>query len=80
MNQLEMFAPQQQRQAEMPTADTVRPRLEAVLRQLADGSAARWSDGEKRRWLVVFPQMCEWLPENDRAKLLCEFKRLTTEL
>jgi hypothetical protein len=78
MNQLEMFAPQQQRQAEVPTAETVRPRLEAVLRQLADGSAAQWSVAERRRWLVVFPQMCEWLPEIERAKFIGEFNSFTT--
>lgn len=80
MNQLEMFAPQQQRQAEMPTAETVRPRLAAVLRQLTDGSAARWSESEKRRWRVVFPQMCEWLPEDERTTLRAEFERLAVVL
>lgn len=80
MNQLEMFAPQQQRQAEMPTAETVRPRLVAVLRQLTDGSAARWSESEKRRWIVVFPQMCEWLPEDERTTMRAEFERLAVML
>jgi hypothetical protein len=80
MNQLEMFAPQQQRQAEMPTAETVRPRLHAVLRQLSDGSAVRWSEAEKRRWIVVFPQMCEWLPEDERTTMREEFDQLAVVL
>lgn len=80
MNQLEMFAPQQQRQAEMPTAETVRPRLVAVLRQLTDGSAVQWSEAERRRWIVVFPQMCEWLPEDERTTMRAQFERLAVVL
>lgn len=64
----------------MPTADSVRPRLEAVLRQLRDGSSAKWSASELRRWSVVFPQMCEWLPEDERLVMRGEFQRLITEI
>jgi hypothetical protein len=62
----------------MPTADSVRPRLEAVLQQLRDGSASRWSKPERGRWLVVFPQMCEWLPEPERELKRAEFLRLSS--
>lgn len=77
MNQLELFAPPAQKKAEMPTADSVRPRLEAVLQQLRDGSASRWSKAEKGRWSVVFSQMCEWLPEPERELKRAEFLRLS---
>lgn len=77
MNQLEMFAPPAQKKAEMPTADSVRPRLEAVLQQLRDGSATGWSRAERGRWLAVFPQMCEWLPEPERELKRAEFLRLS---
>ncbi len=63
----------------MPTADSVRPRLEAVLAQLRDGSSSAWTQAERRRWYVVFPQMCEWLPENERALKRAEFLRLWAE-
>jgi hypothetical protein len=76
MDQLELFAPPARKQAEMPTADSVRPRLVAVLDQLRDGSASRWSNAELRRWSVVFPQMCEWLPEPERSLKRAEFLRL----
>lgn len=76
MSQLELFAPPAQKKAEMPTADNVRPRLEAVLQQLRDGSASRWSKADRGRWLVVFPQMCEWLPEPERELKRAEFLRL----
>jgi hypothetical protein len=76
MSQLEMFAPSAQKKAAAPTADTVRPRLEAVLEQLRDGSASRWSKAEQQRWSVVFPQMCEWLPEAEREFKRAEFLRL----
>ena len=76
MLQLEMFAPPAAKRPEMPTADSVRPRLHAVLRQLRDGTAAGWSDAERRRWFVVFPQMCAWLPEDERDAARQEFGRL----
>jgi hypothetical protein len=60
----------------MPTADTVRPKLEAVLRQLRDGGASEWSEAEQRRWQVIFPQMCDWLPEDEREIKRAEFRRL----
>lgn len=79
MTQFELFPPPAQKKAQMPTADTVRPRLEAVLRQLRDGSASQWSKAERGRWSVVFPQMCEWLPEAEREFERAEFRRLWTE-
>lgn len=77
MNQLEMFAPPAQKKVEMPTADSVRPRLDAVLQQLRDGSASQWPRAERERWLVVFPQMCDWLPEPERELKRAEFLRLS---
>ena len=80
MTQLEMFAPLAPKQPTMPTAESVRPRLRAVLRELQDGSARSWSVAQRRRWAVVFPQMCEWLPEVERAELRGEFQRLVSNL
>jgi len=77
MSQLEMFIPPAQRAPTMPTADSVRPRLEAVLQQLRDGSASQWPQSERRRWSVVFPQMCGWLPDSEREFKLAEFLRLS---
>lgn len=76
MSQLEMFAAPAQARAQMPTADSVRPKLDAVLRQLRDGRAANWTHAERRRWAVVFPQMCEWLPDGERESKRTEFRRL----
>jgi hypothetical protein len=60
----------------MPTADTVRPKLDAVLDQIRTGQSANWSEAERRRWRVVFPQMCEWLPEGERELKRAEFRQL----
>jgi hypothetical protein len=76
MSQFEMFSPSAPRKIQMPTADTVRPKLDAVLRQLKDGQASDWSKAEQRRWEVIFPQMCEWLPEGEREMKRAEFQRL----
>lgn len=79
MSQIEMFAPPAPKKPLMPTAETVRPRLDAVLRQLRDGSSSRWTRAERRRWSVVFPQMCDWLPESERELKRAEFQRLSAE-
>ena len=79
MSQFELFAPVAQKKPRMPTAETVRLRLDAVLQELRDGSASAWSRAEQRRWSVVFPQMCEWLPEVERETKRAEFLRLTTK-
>ena len=76
MSQIEMFAPPAARKAAMPTAETIRPKLDAVLDQLRDGRAEAWSEAERRRWRVVFPQMCEWLPEAEREPKRAAFRRL----
>lgn len=76
MSQIEMFAPPAPKRAHMPTAESVRPRLDTVLRQLRDGSASTWSETERRRWRTVFPQMCEWLPEEEREAKRVEFDGL----
>ncbi|MBV8563827.1 MAG: hypothetical protein JO273_00050 [Methylobacteriaceae bacterium] len=77
MTQLEMsFGTPARRSADSPTIDSIRQRLEAVLQQLRDGSASQWSKAEQRRWSVVFPQMCEWLPQTEREVKRAEFLRL----
>jgi hypothetical protein len=50
--------------------------LDGVLRQIRDGRASEWSGAERRRWRVIFPQMCEWLPEDERELKRTEFRRL----
>jgi hypothetical protein len=81
MSQFEMFdAPPARRKPEMPTAETVRPKLDSVLQQLKDGRALEWSEAEQRRWHVVFPQMCEWLPEGERELKRAEFRQLISSL
>lgn len=80
MSQLELFEAPAPRKIVMPTAETVRPRLEAILEQVKGGQAVKWSDAERRRWGVVFPQMCEWLPEEERELKRAEFRHLFDQL
>jgi hypothetical protein len=76
MSQIELFAPPAPSKPKMPTAETVRPKLEEVLDQLRNGMASNWSPAERRRWQAVFPQMCDWLPEGEREDKRAEFNRL----
>ena len=80
MSQFEMFAPAAPKRPDMPTAESVRPRLNAVLRQLREGRASDWSEAERRRWFVVFPQMCAWLPADEREAKRMEFDLLRSRV
>ncbi|NJN36030.1 MAG: hypothetical protein HC794_02015 [Nitrospiraceae bacterium] len=76
MSQIEMFAPVLKPKAALPTPETVRLRVDAVLKELRDGTASGWPESVWRRWKVVFPQMCEWLPESERDAKRSEFQKL----
>ena len=80
MAQLELFAQPDVAVSTVPTVESVRGRLDAVLRLLRSASELPWSAKETARWKVVFPQMADWLPENERHEVREEFVRLIEAL
>jgi len=80
MNQLDMFGSAAAKAPEMPTAETVRPRVEDLLTMLRASEEMPWAPAEMASWTVIFPQMINWLPESERAEVLARFEREISRL
>jgi hypothetical protein len=63
----------------MPTQPPVdhparaRAKLAALLEQVRVAKTMPWSDRDARMWQTVFPQMANWLPENEASQLCFAF-------
>jgi len=76
MDQLELFEPPATvASSVVPTVESVRQRIEAVLDFLRL-SASAVSPKEAARWRLVVPQMSDWLPPDERDAVRSEFSRL----
>ena len=76
MDQLELFEHSAPATAVTPTVESVRQRIEAVLRPLRSGGELPWSAKDTARWRLVVPQMADWLPAEERDVVRAEFARL----
>lgn len=56
-----------------PDPDRVRRKLHALLNKAKDAAAMPWPEREARMWQTVFPQMANWLPEEEANQLRFEF-------
>jgi hypothetical protein len=56
-------------------ADTelVRRRLHALLATAKAASVMPWPERDARMWQTVFPQMADWLPDDEASQLRFEF-------
>ncbi len=52
-----------------------RAKLTAVLATARAARTMPWSERDARMWQTVFPQMSNWLPEDEAAQLRFEFQR-----
>ncbi len=76
MQQLDMFGSAQAEVSIVPTPESIRARLVAVLDQLRSTDEMPWSPSEARGWSTVVPQMTNWLPETEAADVRNEFASL----
>ena len=58
-----------------PDPADIRRRLNAVLAAARAAPATPWPQREARMWQTVFPQMVNWLPEEEANVLLLAFAR-----
>ncbi len=56
-----------------PDPETVRRRLHALLDTARRAHAMPWSERDTRMWQTVFPNMANWLPEEEASQLRFEF-------
>ena len=56
-------------------ADTelVRRRLHALLAKARAAAVMPWPERDARMWQAVFPQMADWLPDDEAGQLRFEF-------
>ena len=57
----------------LPDPDDIRQRLHVLLDKARTAERMPWDERKARMWQIVFPQMANWLPEDERDQLRFEF-------
>ena len=57
----------------VPDPEKVRRRLQALLEKARSAQKMPWSERDARMWQTVFPNMANWLPDDEAARLRLEF-------
>ena len=59
----------------LPNPADIRRRLNALLDKARGAQAMPWNEREARMWRTVFPNMANWLPDEEADKLRLAFTR-----
>src|SRR4051794_2331254 len=59
----------------LPDPTKVRQRMQALLEKARSAETMPWPEREARMWQTVFPNMANWLPEEEAEQLRFEFAR-----
>jgi hypothetical protein len=59
----------------LPDPEKVRKRMMAVLEKARSAKTMPWSKRDARMWQTIFPNMANWLPEQEAAQMRFEFAR-----
>jgi len=73
MSQLELFIQPVVAQPTTPSVESVRERLQTLLKSLRGADAMPLTPREVAYWTVVTPQMSNWLPPEEKAAVCAEF-------
>ena len=65
-----MSAPQK---SDEPDPVVVRQRMHAVLATAKAAQKMPWNEHDARVWQIVFPNMANWLPDDEAAQMRFEF-------
>ena len=57
----------------VPDTELIRRRLQSVLATARAATTMPWPERDARMWLTVFPQMADWLPDDEANQLRFEF-------
>lgn len=57
----------------VPDTELIRRRLHALLETAREATTMPWPERDARMWLTVFPQMADWLPDDEASQLRFEF-------
>jgi hypothetical protein len=56
------------------TPDTIRAKMHKLLAEARAAAATPWPLRQTRTHMVMFPYMAEWLPKDEGAQLLLDFR------
>lgn len=59
----------------VPDPEAVRARLHNLLAMARGANVMPWPEHDARMWQTVFPQMANWLPDDEADQLRFEFVR-----
>jgi hypothetical protein len=59
----------------LPDPEKVRRRLNGLLEKARSAEKMPWSERDARMWQMVFPNMANWLPDDEAEQLRFEFAR-----
>jgi hypothetical protein len=65
--------PHQSQQSSTPDPERVRQKLHALLETARSADRMPWDPRKAGMWQIVFPQMANWLPDDEAAQLRFEF-------
>jgi hypothetical protein len=57
----------------VPDTELIRRRLHALLTTARGAAVMPWPERDARMWQTVFPQMADWLPDDEATQLRFEF-------
>jgi hypothetical protein len=60
--------------AYLPDPDKVRARLHKILAEMRDAQSLPWEWGRLSLYRTIFPQMTQYLPEDEGAQLRFQFE------
>lgn len=73
MSQLQLFTQPNVAQPTTPSVESVRQRLQKLLKSLRSADVMPLTAREIAYWTVVTPQMSNWLPPEEKAAICEEF-------
>ncbi len=73
IGQQDLFGPDQT-PAYRPDPDKVRARLHLILSEAKSAEVLPWDRGRLSLYRTIFPQMTQWLPDDEAAQLRFEFE------
>jgi hypothetical protein len=65
--------PHPERPSMLPDPDDIRRRLQDLLAKAKAADTMPWPEKKARVWEIVFPQMANWLPDDEASQLRFEF-------
>jgi hypothetical protein len=63
------------RQRTTPDPEDIRRRLNALIEKARSSDRMPWSERDARMWQTVFPNMANWLPNEEAQQLRFDFAR-----